>query len=62
VVPHTSGYLAPGPETTNLTLQDVCATDLADHVRIPMSATAIALTLNALSRSGPADPALRTCG
>ena len=62
VVPHTSGYLEPGPETTNLTLQDVCATDLAEHIQIPMSATAIALTLNALTRSGPADPSLTTCG
>jgi triacylglycerol esterase/lipase EstA (alpha/beta hydrolase family) len=62
VVPHTSGYLEPGPLTTNLTLQDVCATDLAEHVQIPMSATAIALTLDALSHPGPADPTLRTCG
>ena len=62
VVPHTSGYLEPGPETTNVTLQDVCATDLAEHIQIPMSATAIALTLNALTRPGPADPALTTCG
>ena len=62
VVPHTSGYLEPGPETTNVTLQDVCATDLAEHIQIPMSATAIALTLNALTRPGPANPALTTCG
>ena len=61
-MPHTSGYLEPGPQTTNVTLQDVCPTDLAEHVQIPMSATAIALTLNALTRPGPADPALRTCG
>jgi triacylglycerol esterase/lipase EstA (alpha/beta hydrolase family) len=62
VVPHTSGYLEAGPQTTNLTLQDVCATDLAEHVQIPMSATAIAITLDALTRPGPADPAPRTCG
>lgn len=62
VVPHTSGYLEPGPQTTNLTLQDVCPTDLAEHIRIPMSRTAIALTLDALTRPGPADPTLRTCG
>ena len=37
VVPHTSGYLEPGPQTTNLTLQDVCPTDLAEHIQIPMS-------------------------
>jgi triacylglycerol lipase len=62
VVPHTSGYLEPGPQTTNLTVQDVCPTDLAEHVQIPMSRTAIALTLDALRRPGPADPTLRTCG
>ena len=62
VVPHTSGYLEPGPQTTNLTLQDVCPTDLAEHIQIPMSRTAIALTLDALTRPGPADPTLRTCG
>ncbi len=62
VVPHTSGYLEPGPQTTNVTLQDICPTDLAEHVQIPMSATAIALTLNALTRSGPADPSQVTCG
>jgi triacylglycerol esterase/lipase EstA (alpha/beta hydrolase family) len=57
VVPHTSGYLAPGELTTNLTLQDVCPNDTAEHLQIPMSDTAIALTLNALTRDGAADPA-----
>ena len=28
VRPHTSGYLAPGPNTTNLTIQDVCGLEL----------------------------------
>ena len=62
VVPHTSGYLEPGPETTNVTLQDVCATDFAEHIQIPMSATAIELTLNALTRPGPADLCFTNCG
>ena len=57
VVPHTSGYLAPGDRTTNLTIQDKCPDDQAEHLQIPMSDTAIALTLDALERDGAADPA-----
>jgi len=59
VVPYTSAYLADGPRTTNVTVQDLCPADLAEHVFIPMSRTAIAVTLNALGRRGPADPAFR---
>lgn len=63
VVPHTSGYLTEGPRTTNVTIQDLCPTDLAEHVLIPMSATAIAVALDALTNAGPADPAFRpACG
>lgn len=62
VVPYTSAFLAAGPRTTNVTIQDSCPADLAEHVLIPMSRTAIAWTLNALTRPGPADPAFRpTC-
>lgn len=62
VVPYTSAYLAAGPRTTNVTIQDSCRGDLAEHVFIPMSGTAIAWTLNALTRAGAADPAYRpTC-
>lgn len=57
VVPHTSGYLEPGERTTNLTIQDKCPGDWAEHLQIPMSDTAIALTLDALNRDGAADPA-----
>jgi triacylglycerol lipase len=62
VVPYTSAYLAAGPRTTNVTVQDLCAGDLAEHVTIPMSRTAIAVALNALTRRGPASPTFRpTC-
>ncbi|MDN4160226.1 esterase/lipase family protein [Nocardioides abyssi] len=54
VVPHLSGYLRPGPRTTNTTLQDSCPGDPAEHLLIPMSRTAIAWTLEALTRPGPA--------
>ncbi len=59
VVPYTSAYLAEGPRTTNVTVQDLCPADLAEHVLIPMSRAAIAVTLNALDRHGPADPAFK---
>ncbi|WP_341924584.1 alpha/beta fold hydrolase [Nocardioides psychrotolerans] len=54
VVPHTSGYLAAGPRTVNLTIQDKCPLDPAEHLLIPLSRTTIALTLDALIRPGPA--------
>ena len=63
VVPSTSAYLAEGPRTTNVTIQDLCPADLAEHVLIPMSRTAIAVTLDALTHDGPADPGFRPrCG
>lgn len=59
VVPHTSGHLAEGPRTTNVTIQDACPADLAEHLFIPMSRTTIGWTMNALKRRGPANPAFR---
>ncbi len=56
VLPYTSGYLA-GPNTTNIRLQSKCPLDLADHLLIPTDGPAIRLVLNALGRTGPADPA-----
>ena len=58
VLPYTSGFLA-GPSTTNIRLQDRCPFDLADHLLIPSDGPAIRLALNALGRTGPADPAYR---
>ena len=63
VVPYTSAYLAEGPRTTNVTIQDLCPADLAEHGLIAASRTAIAVTLDALTHPGPADPAFRpSCG
>ena len=59
VVPYTSAYLAEGPRTTNVTIQDSCPADTAEHAFIPMSRTAIQWVLDALTRPGPADPAFR---
>ena len=36
-----------------------CPNDTSDHLRVPYDAPAIALTLNALGRTGPADPAFQ---
>lgn len=54
VLPHTSGYLAAGPRTTNVTIQDKCPWSFSEHVLIPTDKATIAITLNALTRSGPA--------
>lgn len=54
VVPHTSGYLAAGPNTTNVTLQAKCPFEPTEHLFIPVSTPAISITLDALTRPGPA--------
>lgn len=56
VVPHTSGHLA-GDNATNVTIQDLCALDLAEHLSLPLDGPALRVTLDALTRPGPADPA-----
>ncbi len=61
VVPYTSAFLATGPRTTNLTIQDACPADLAEHVLIPMSRTAIGYTLDALTHDGPGGPGVQAC-
>lgn len=54
VVPHTNGYLAPGPRTRNVTIQDVCPLSISEHLLIPIDTATIQITLNALRRRGPA--------
>jgi triacylglycerol esterase/lipase EstA (alpha/beta hydrolase family) len=62
VVPHTSGYLT-GPKTSNFTIQNLCPIELSEHVLIPASLTTIRITLDALTREGPARQDLpRGCG
>ena len=58
VTPYTSDFLAPdGNAVTNVLLQDKCPNDTSDHLLTPYDPPAIQITLNALGRSGPADPA-----
>jgi triacylglycerol lipase len=55
VVPYTSGFLT-GDRSTNITLQDHCAANAAEHLTIPKDRQAIAWVLDAFEREGPADP------
>jgi len=57
VTPFTSAFLAPGPNTANILLQDACPADVVDHQFIPDDRIALRWTLQALGRPGPADPA-----
>jgi triacylglycerol esterase/lipase EstA (alpha/beta hydrolase family) len=62
VVPYTSAFLAPGPNTTNITLQTKCPLVLAEHVLIPTARSTISYTLDALTHPGPASPTFKpTC-
>lgn len=61
VLPHTSGYLRRGPRTTNVTIQDLCPNDQAEHLFIPTSRTTIAVTLDALTHRGPARKSYDPC-
>jgi triacylglycerol lipase len=59
VIPYTSGFLAPDARVTNLTLQDKCPADVAEHLGIIYDAVALRWIRNALGRPGPADPGFR---
>ena len=52
VIPYRSAYLAAGPRTTNVTLQDRCPLDLTDHLGIIYDPVALRWVKNALERTG----------
>ena len=56
VTPYTSAFLAGEGNTANILLQDACPAEVVDHHEIPNSRLAERWTLQALGRSGPADP------
>ena len=56
VTPYTSAFLAAGPNTANILLQDACPAEVIDHHEIPNSQLAIRWTLQALAQRGPANP------
>ncbi|MCM6773499.1 lipase family protein [Nocardia sp. CDC159] len=60
--PHTTSFLPPGPNVTNILLQEVCPRDLSEHMLISADPIAIRLTLNALDPEhavAPACPSLQ---
>lgn len=60
VTPYTSQFLAgPAEQVTNLTIQDVCPADPVEHDQAPNDPVVHQLVLDALGRSGPADPAVQ---
>jgi pimeloyl-ACP methyl ester carboxylesterase len=61
ITPYRSQALT-GSTVTNVVLQDRCPADVIDHVGIIYDRSALEWTLNALGRTGPADPAfVPTC-
>jgi triacylglycerol esterase/lipase EstA (alpha/beta hydrolase family) len=52
VTPYTSAFLS-GPQVTNITLQNQCPLDLADHLEIAADPVALADVLNALDPAAP---------
>ena len=59
VTPDVDGSLSvlpPGPNVTNVAIQDVCPTDLSEHLAFPASPTGWAIALDAFEHPGqPAD-------
>ena len=58
VTPYTSAFLS-GPNVTNVTLQDKCVLDLADHLTTPYDSIAMRYVLNALDPAHAVTPGCR---
>jgi triacylglycerol lipase len=57
VTPFQSAFLPlEDGRVTNVLVQDRCPADLSDHIALPYDPVAIQWVLQALDRSGPADP------
>jgi triacylglycerol lipase len=60
VTPYQSQALSgPSSQVTNIVLQNKCPLDLSEHLTIPNDPATMQWVLNALGRSGPADPSFR---
>ncbi len=57
VTPYTSAFLAPGPNVTNILLQNQCALDQGEHLSMPYDHIADADALTALDPAQPQHPA-----
>jgi triacylglycerol esterase/lipase EstA (alpha/beta hydrolase family) len=53
VTPYTSAFLAPAPNVTNITVQDQCALDTAEHLSLSADPVALTDVLNALDPDHP---------
>lgn len=66
VTPYTSGLLPPAPNVTNITLQDGCEPDLAEHVSVAFDPVTAQHMLNALDPEHalppPCQPVLPVAG
>ncbi|MEY2443314.1 MAG: hypothetical protein QOJ46_2740 [bacterium] len=58
VTPYTSAFLS-GPDVANVTLQDRCILDLADHLTTPYDSIALRFVLNALDPAHAVTPGCR---
>jgi pimeloyl-ACP methyl ester carboxylesterase len=56
VRPYRSQFLAPGPNVTNITLQDSCKLDRSDHLSMPFDSVALHYVTNALDPSNASRP------
>jgi triacylglycerol lipase len=59
VTPYTSAYLAPGPLTVNLVVQDACPLDPVEHNGMSYDPAATQWVEDALARPGPASASLQ---
>jgi triacylglycerol lipase len=60
VTPYTSQALSgPADRVTNVVVQNRCPLDLAEHVTLQDDPVAAQWVMNALGRSGPADPSFK---
>ena len=60
VTPYRSQALSgPSSQVTNVVLQNRCPFDISEHLTIPDDPATLQWVLNALGRSGPANPAFR---
>jgi triacylglycerol esterase/lipase EstA (alpha/beta hydrolase family) len=59
VTPYRSQFLPPGPNVTNITLQDTCKLDKGDHLSMPFDSVALQHVVNALDPDDATAPRCR---
>ncbi len=56
LTPYRTQFLAPGPNVTNITLQDMCELDRGDHLSMPFDSVALGHVTNALDPDDASPP------